>query len=100
MAQRGAGPSIPHRRRTDVDLYGIVRRVCGAQAGGAQIRVGFRGFYRARLLAALPHLSHIRIKLAATSTEPAFLCAGPLGPREPGAPPCIRQRLLPVTAGD
>src|SRR5262249_42824242 len=39
MAQREAGPSIPHRRRSDVDLYGIVRRVCGAQAGGAQRRV-------------------------------------------------------------
>src|SRR5258708_28711766 len=23
-----------------------------------------------------------------------------LGPPDPGAPPCIRQRLLPVTAGD
>ena len=25
---------------------------------------------------------------------------GPVGPPEPGAPPCMRQRLLPVTAGD
>ena len=29
-----------------------------------------------------------------------YLKARALGPPDPGAPPCIRQRLLPVTAGD
>src|SRR5262249_33126173 len=40
MAQRGARPSIPLRRRSVVDREGIVGRVCGAQASGAQRRVG------------------------------------------------------------
>ena len=40
MAQRGARPSISFRRNPVSDRDGIVRRVCGAQAGWAQRRVG------------------------------------------------------------